>query len=82
MKKQAFSHRGFMLDSSRHFIPAEDLRKLISAARLCGMNRMHWHLTDDQGWRIEIRKYPRLTETGAVRGRSFFGGVSGINFFF
>ena len=77
MKKQAFSHRGFMLDSSRHFIPAEDLRMLISAARLCGMNRMHWHLTDDQGWRIEIRKYPRLTETGAVRGRSFFGGVSG-----
>ena len=77
MKEHPFSHRGFMLDSSRHFIPAEDIRKLISAARICGMNRMHWHLTDDQGWRIEIRRYPRLTETGAVRGRSYFGGVSG-----
>ena len=50
-----FSYRGFMLDSARHFIPMEDLRKLIAAARICGMNRMHWHLTDDQGWRIEIR---------------------------
>ncbi len=77
MEKHVFSHRGFMLDSARHFIPAEDIRKLIDAARICGLNRMHWHLTDDQGWRIEIRKYPGLTETGAVRGRSFFGGVSG-----
>ena len=77
MKGKLFSHRGFMLDSARHFIPAEDIRKILSAARICGMNRMHWHLTDDQGWRIEIRKYPRLTETGSVRGKSFFGGTSG-----
>ena len=73
---QGFAYRGFMLDSSRHFIPPADVRKLISAARICGMNRMHWHLTDDQGWRIEIRKYPRLTSVGAFRGRTFFGGVS------
>ena len=76
MNGQGFSYRGFMLDSVRHFMPAADVRKLILGARACGMNRMHWHLTDDQGWRIMIRKYPLLTETGAVRGRTFFGGVS------
>ena len=65
-----------MLDSVRHFLPAEDVRKLIRAAALCGINRMHWHLTDDQGWRIEILRYPQLTETGARRGESFFGGVN------
>ena len=76
MGEQLLPWCGFMLDSVRHFIPVEDMRKLISAARICGMNRMHWHLTDDQGWRIEIRKHQRLTETGAVRDRSCFGGVS------
>ena len=73
---QPFSHRAFMLDSSRHFMPVENIRQLLSAAALCGINRMHWHLTDDQGWRIEIRKYPRLTEIGARRENSHFGGVS------
>lgn len=76
MKESIFPYRGFMLDSVRHFFPPEEVKRLISAARICGMNRFHWHLTDDQGWRIAIRKYPRLTEAGAVRGRSFFGGVS------
>ena len=76
MKESVFSYRGFMLDSARHFFPPEEVKRLISAARLCGMNRFHWHLSDDQGWRIGIRKYPQLTEAGAVRGRSFFGGVS------
>ena len=76
MKETTFSYRGFMLDSVRHFMPVEEVRKIIRGARICGMNRMHWHLTDDQGWRIEIRKYPKLTAVGAVRGRSFFGGVS------
>ena len=73
---KTFRYRGFMLDSVRHFLPAEDVRKLIRAAALCGINRMHWHLTDDQGWRIEILRYPQLTETGARRGESFFGGVN------
>ena len=76
MNKQTFPYRGFMIDSVRHFMPVGEIRKMITAARICGMNRMHWHLTDDQGWRIEIRKYPELTKTGAVRGRTFFGGVS------
>lgn len=76
MKDPLFPYRGLMLDSARHFIPVEEIKKLIRAAGICGMNRLHWHLTDDQGWRIEIRKYPKLTEIGSVRGRSFFGGVS------
>ena len=76
MSEREFSYRGFMIDSARHFMPVAELRRIIRAARICGMNRMHWHLTDDQGWRIEIRAYPKLAETGSVRGRSFFGGVS------
>ena len=71
-----YSHKGFMLDVSRHYMPVNEIRRFITAARLCGMNRMHFHLTDDQGWRIEIRKYPRLTEIGSIRGESSFGGCS------
>lgn len=67
---------GFMLDVSRHFMPMEDVLKLLDAAALCGLNTMHWHLTDDQGWRIEIKKYPKLTQIGSVRGDSYFGNVS------
>ena len=74
--KQAFVHRGFMLDVSRHFMPVPEIRRLLAAAAECGINRMHWHLTDDQGWRLEILKYPRLTGTGAFRGATHFGGVS------
>ncbi len=77
MKRGKLPYRGFMLDVSRHFMPPPDVMRLIEAAALCGMNRMHWHLTDDQGWRIEIKKYPRLTEVGARRERSYFGAVSG-----
>ncbi len=73
---QPFAHRGFMLDVSRHFMPVPEIRRLLAAAARCGLNRMHWHLTDDQGWRLEIRKYPRLTEAGAFRGATHFGGVS------
>ena len=76
MKSAEYGHRGFMLDVCRHYMPVQDIKRLLRAAALCGMNRMHWHLTDDQGWRIEIRRYPRLTEVGAKRGRSTFGAVS------
>lgn len=75
MAETAFRYRGFMLDVSRHYMPVEEIRKLLQAAALLKLNRMHWHLTDDQGWRIEIRKYPLLTAVGAVRGESFFGGT-------
>ena len=77
MAGRVYEHRGFMLDVSRHYMPAEEIRRLLDAAKILGLNRMHWHLTDDQGWRMEIRSYPNLTETGSVRGRSYFGGTPG-----
>lgn len=67
---------GFMLDVSRHFMPAPDVLKLLDAAALCGLNTMHFHLTDDQGWRVEIKKYPKLAAVGSERGDSYFGSVS------
>ena len=73
METKAYPYRGFMLDPARHFMPAADVRRIIEAAAACGMNRMHWHLTDDQGWRLEIKKYPLLTQVGAQRGDSYFG---------
>ncbi len=62
-----FSWRGFHLDSSRHFWTVEEVKELIDLMALYKLNRFHWHLTDDQGWRIEIKKYPLLTEKGAWR---------------
>ena len=76
MGGRVYPYRGFMLDSARHFMPVSDVCRLIEAAAICGMNRMHWHLTDDQGWRLEIRRWPRLTEVGSRRGPSSFGAVS------
>ena len=63
----AFKWRGFMLDVSRHFFPKEDVLKMIDYLALHKINTLHLHLVDDQGWRIEIRKYPKLTEVGAWR---------------
>ncbi|MDR1258895.1 MAG: family 20 glycosylhydrolase [Tannerellaceae bacterium] len=60
-----FAYRGVMLDASRHFIPVDNIKKQLDVFALFKINRMHWHLTDDQGWRIEIRQYPRLTEAGS-----------------
>ncbi|WP_257389468.1 beta-N-acetylhexosaminidase, partial [Tahibacter caeni] len=62
-----YAWRGLMLDSARHYQPPEFVKKLIDAMALHKLNTLHWHLTDDQGWRIEIKKYPRLTEVGAWR---------------
>lgn len=62
-----FAYRGLMLDVSRHFMPKEDVMKIIDCMAMLKLNTLHWHLTDDNGWRIEILKYPRLTETGAWR---------------
>lgn len=61
-----FSYRGFMLDVSRHFFPVEELKRLIDLMAAYKMNYFHWHLTDDQGWRPEVQKYPRLTTIGAT----------------
>ena len=60
-------YRGIMLDPCRHFMPAENVKKYIDVLSLFKINRIHWHLTDDQGWRIEIKKYPKLTEIGSKR---------------
>lgn len=68
-----FSWRGAHLDVSRSFIPLEFVKKYIDLLALHKMNRFHWHLTDDQGWRIEIRKYPRLTSVGAWRRETLIG---------
>jgi len=59
--------RGMHLDVSRHFFPKEYIKKYIDLIAMHKMNTFHWHLTDDQGWRIEIRRYPKLTENGAWR---------------
>lgn len=62
-----FSWRGFMLDESRHFFGKEKVKKILDFMAELKLNRFHWHLTDDQGWRIQIKKYPKLTEIGAWR---------------
>ncbi|MDD4992328.1 MAG: family 20 glycosylhydrolase [Paludibacter sp.] len=62
-----FSYRGLHLDVCRHFFPVEFIKKYIDAMAIHKFNTFHWHLTDDQGWRIEIKKYPRLTEVGSRR---------------
>lgn len=69
----AFAHRGFMLDCVRHFFPVADLKRLIEAAARMKLNRFHWHLTDDQGWRIQINAFPQLTELASMRPFSNFG---------
>ena len=71
-----FEWRGMHLDVSRHFRPKEDVLKFIETISSLKFNRFHWHLTDDQGWRIEIKKYPRLTEIGAWRDGTLIGHQS------
>jgi hexosaminidase len=62
-----FRWRGMHLDVARHFMPVEFVKKFIDLLALHKMNTFHWHLTEDQGWRLEIKKYPKLTEVGAWR---------------
>jgi len=68
-----FAWRGLLLDPARHFIPKEALLRFIDRMALHKLNRLQLHLTDDQGWRIEIEKYPRLTEVGAWRDETLVG---------
>ena len=72
-----FAYRGMHLDVSRHFFTVEEVKTYIDMLALHNINRFHWHLTDDQGWRIEIRKYPRLTEVGSQRKQTVIGRNSG-----
>ncbi|GHU72872.1 hypothetical protein FACS189413_16580 [Bacteroidia bacterium] len=68
-----YGYRGMHLDVCRHFAPVEEIKTLIDQISFLKINTFHWHLTDDQGWRIEIKKYPLLTQTGAYRNRTIIG---------
>jgi hexosaminidase len=68
-----FAYRGLMLDVGRHIMPVPFVKKFIDYLAMHKMNEFHWHLTEDQGWRIEIKKYPRLTEVGAWRDGTVIG---------
>ena len=68
-----FKWRGLHLDVCRHFFPIEFVKKMIDMASKLKLNTFHWHLTEDQGWRIEIKKYPKLTEIGAWRKETLIG---------
>ncbi|KAA6300955.1 MAG: Beta-hexosaminidase [Candidatus Ordinivivax streblomastigis] len=68
-----FPYRGIMLDAGRYFMPKELVLKVINIMAMHKQNMFHWHLTEDQGWRIEIKKYPKLTEIGSVRKESPVG---------
>ena len=72
-----FSYRGVHLDVSRHFFPADSVKRFIDMMALHNINRLHWHLTDDQGWRIEIKKRPELTTIGSKRSETVIGHNSG-----
>ena len=74
-----FAYRGFMLDCSRHFWDVETVKEVIDIMALHKMNRFHWHLTEDQGWRIEIKKYPLLTEKGSLRDQTTTGHNEGYD---
>ncbi len=62
-----FAWRGLMIDSARHFLPVEDIKRVLDAMAQHKFNRFHWHLTDDQGWRVEIKRHPELATTGGCR---------------
>ena len=73
-----FAYRGMHLDICRHFFPKDVVKSYIDMMALHGMNTLHWHLSDDQGWRIEIKKWPRLTQVGAWRDRTVIGRNMGL----
>lgn len=72
-----FAYRGMMLDVCRHIFPLDSIKTYIDMLAMHKFNRFHWHLTDDQGWRIEIRKYPELTKVGSIRKETVIGRNSG-----
>lgn len=73
-----FKYRGMHLDVSRHFFPVSLVKKYIDVMSQYKLNNFHWHLTDDQGWRIEIKKYPKLTSVGGTRNGTIVGRHPGI----
>ena len=74
-----FGYRGMMLDCSRHFFSIDFVKRYIDLLAMHNMNRFHWHLTDDQGWRIEIKRYPELTTIGSQRSGTILGTNSDLD---
>ncbi len=74
-----FPYRGFMLDCSRHFWDVATIKETLDILAMHKMNRFHWHLTEDQGWRIEIKKYPLLTKIGSLREQTTTGHNEGLD---
>lgn len=79
--KPNLGHRGFMLDVARHFFSKQEVERILNVMASYKMNRFHWHLTDDQGWRVEIPEYPLLTTVGSKRAGSFVNAGGSSNFF-
>ena len=73
-----FGYRGMMLDCARHFFPLEFVKRYIDLLAMHNMNVFHWHLTEDQGWRLEIKKYPELTQKGSIRQGTQVGHNDGV----
>lgn len=72
-----FGYRGMMVDVSRHFLTVDEMKSYIDILALHNLNTLHWHISDDQGWRIEIKKYPELTQIGSKRKETVIGRNSG-----
>jgi len=70
-----FGYRGMHMDVSRHFFDMDMVKKYLDVMEIHKLNTLHWHLTDDQGWRIEIKKYPKLTEIGSIRKKTIIGHI-------
>jgi hexosaminidase len=71
-----FGYRGVMLDVGRHYFPVEFIEQLLDQMAFYKFNRLHWHLTEDQGWRLEIKRYPKLTQVGSRRKETLLGGYA------
>ena len=71
--KPRYGYRGLMLDAGRYFMPVPFVKKYIDLMAMHKQNTFHWHLTEDQGWRIEIKKYPKLTQVGSKRAETVIG---------
>ncbi len=71
-----FGYRGMHMDVSRHFFDMDMVKKYLDVMEIHKLNTLHWHITDDQGWRIEIKKYPKLTEVGSIRKETLVGHLN------
>jgi hexosaminidase len=76
-----YEYRGFMIDCARHFFTTSDIKKYLDVMADLKLNKFHWHLTDDQGWRIEIKKYPLLTEIGSKRSSTRNDGIEILGYY-